>query len=532
MTRAKYAALRSTRTGYYLNGSGDFVKTFNVSTCMVRIYEKEGKSIIRHDMHHKYLSALKGWSDDIPNVEAQFFTEYCDESHLDILRTSSSDNKNGASNLHSDRELFIEERDERKVISAPTGNYQILSNSQLDEINTLAKGGSGLTAFANKRALAEDKSGNLVKKIGETPEAEQEHLWVKAHLKDGTPIQYSNHFGARITVIYQKKVSKFGAGIAEKLRQQSAHNANEFDENLEEDYGETSELVFMLQSGETTTFQNFVNLSGKIVPNIVLTSLLVKGLNAFARNMVLKGVQRTISRALALGLENSMTQELWYVRLTSYLTRGPWYSSGRLIAGAFNLGAALAIGYAISVIIELYVFVPQKLRVSILNMTKSSLNLGAAYLDNVPENLAAPTPDSPYNLPAMTTAGEVITIDPILGPITADQTVVYGADTVANNDNIIAEGLGILYSIVPNSPSSIQNVFASVDIPYARSNNLNIDFDVSSTNYKSIFNRLESGHKELSYSDKKGDVAVEMSLNALTGSDHDYVAQILIKPKT
>lgn len=514
----KRVALRNPKSGEFLNIDGQFVKDFSPNTCLVKLHKVEDEYILEHDRMPIFLDLKFNWIETEFKSANKYKVRYCNEDYVNYVQIeidpSQQNNLKDRFQIENNfLELLVENHDDKKPVETfPLGSYQAFSDKELEDIERATAGGDDLAKYYGVNTDDAIQMGLLMDRIGNMSEAEAENAWISAETMSGHIIKYIKYGTAKITIIPQQGLSPMGEKISKEIKEKNKDNP---------DFKYQVETVYIYRSGDKTTFQNILAYGDSLEVKSVISMMLVKGVNAAARNLVLFGVRRQITSALALGLESSMTQGLWYVRFSSFLASGSGWAT--IVGGCLNFVAFIIIYYAVSNVLKL-IYKPQYLTTEILNFSDKELLISLPYTSNVPEYSGENDIESPYTLSPMVKAGDWIP-DEDLGWIKPEDTVVYGMSYVLENDNKWMEGFSMLYKAAVNDQNS--NIYAKISIPWSEKNKMGSDINMSGDDFKSIYKKIDTAsQKEVKI--KKDGAELSMSINGLTGKDNQYRALIKI----
>jgi len=520
METPKRYALRNPLTQEFLTIDGTFTKEFKPNVCLVRLHESDGKFQLEHDRLPRFLTNELKWEDG-EQAQAESFSLRHDKEdfvkyvQVEVDAEQVAHLKTAFQVENNQLELSLEERDEEPIEMYPLGSYQTFSNEELKEISKAMNGGKDLNEFYRSRATYEDglQMEELVKKIGGMTEAEAENAWISAETMDGTKFKFIKHGTAKIICAPQSGYSKRGQEIADRIRKENVGNP---------DYKEMTEVVYIFKTGGESVFQNTLCFAARSVLETILSGLIVKGINAACRNLVLWGVRRQLTEALALGLENAMTQGLWYVRFQSFLATGTRVA--RLVGGCLNLITTVIFIVALDLLLRV-LWKPQYLTTQIMNFSDTELLVSLPYTSNVPDYLGENDPETPYVLGPKLKAGDVIYEEGM--PIRIEDNVVFCATYQFENDNTFMEGFSMLYKMHFQEISD--SAYSKISIPYSASNNMGMELHKGGSDYKQIYKDIKTV-ADLSLRAESTLLRMQMGINALKGNDNQY--QAIIKMDT
>ncbi|EKV30937.1 hypothetical protein C882_4274 [Caenispirillum salinarum AK4] len=521
MANIKLVKVRDPETGMYLNHEGKFVRDYAPADCIFRMRDTDGKVSLQHDFERTYLHACGSLKETLEPETGHFEQFHCPETFCTYARFSSAPHGAAAgADQQPEVNLLVEETDELPLEMMPIGNYRVLDDGQVAELKQLANGGGALGQFGRESSQGDEDMANLMRWVGDTPADQQSHLWISGKLKDGAEVQICKRGNASISVIRQKTLSAAGKEAYEQYKL----------DNPDEEWSVAVEAVVKYTSGNKTFWQNALffgeqYLVGELIWQAarIVTKLLTKGLTKLFTEIAKRGVMRALTQAEARGLQAAMTQDRWYVKVVSYMGSGS--RGARLLAGTFNFIVTAVIFIVIAYFVLPIIFKKQRASFYAYNFTRKQVRVSTAFLDNIPETIQENSAEAPYVLPAMTKAGDWITIDGL--PIQADSNVVHAMAFDFENDSTFMQGFGalIMAQDVDNSDNAL---FASISIPWVADNAINLKVDKASADYKSLYKGMADQRQQQSYVLEGGDVDGQIGINALTGSDNRYTAQVNI----
>lgn len=525
MSTAKLVKVRDPKTLMYLNHEGKFVRDYAPADCIFRLREVDGKISLQHDFEKTYLHACGTLKKTLERDGGLFERFQCPDTFCTYARFSSNAEKSASDrSAPSDISLLVEETDELPLEMMPIGNYQVLSDDEISELEALAKGGSPLGRFGTTASEGSEAMAELIRWVGETPEIEQERKWINGRLPSGADVRICMHGDASITVVQQPKLSQAGNRALEDYKR----------DNPDEDWSEAIETVIRYKSGGRTLWQNAIffgenALVGQIIWQAakIIATLISKGLSKLFTEIAKRGVMRALTTAEARGLQAAMTQGRWYVKMVSWMASGS--RAAGLLAGAFNFVLTAVIFFVISYFVFPLIFKKQRCSTYLYNFTNKRLQVSTAYLDNVPDSAQDNSPEAPYILSEVTETGEWITVDDLLPPIQVMNKVVHGVAFDFENDSTFMEGFGALLMVRDSGDPEEKAIYAMVSVPWVANNSIDLSVDNASTNYKSLFNTLDGRRKQENFTLEESRRKAKIGINALSGSDNRYTAQINIK---
>ncbi|WP_404379029.1 hypothetical protein [Caenispirillum salinarum] len=523
MANIKLVRVRDPETLMYLNHEGKFVREYAPADCIFRMRETDGKVTLQHDFERTYLHACGTLKEALEPATGLFERFHCPETFCTYARFSSAPQGTAADSADRLPEvnLLMEETDELPLQMMPIGNYQILSDSQIQELEALGKGGGPLGQYGKKTSQGDQDMADLVKWVGNAPESEQPHMWMNGQLKDGSEVRVCMRGNASITIIRQKTLSAAGKQAWEDYKR----------DNPEEEWSETVETVIKYTSGNRTFWQNAIffgeqALVGQLIwqAATIVTKLISKGLTKLFTEIAKRGVMRALTAAEARGLQAAMTQQRWYVKIVSWMASGS--RGARFLAGTFNFVVTLVIFIVISYFILPLIFKKQRCSTYLYNFTNRRLQVSTAYLYNVPTTTQDNAPETPYILPEVTGVGRWITVHGI--DIEVTDKVVHGIAFDFENDSTFMQGFGALL-MAQDAEQTEKVLYAMVSVPWVESNSIGLSTASAPASYKSLYDSMDGQHKQENLTIDESGRKAEVGINALTGSDHLYTAQVNIK---
>ena len=524
MLDIKLVRIRHPETLDYLNHDGLFVKDYAPADCIFILRREDGHVTLQHEFYRTFFHACGSLKEKLDEQTGKFQYINCPDSLLNYVQYTDTSARNVSNEKQMDLpdiKLVVEETDETPVEMMPIGNYQVLTDDQVKELEQLANGGQPLGRFGSDQSAADKDMAEMIRWLGEIPKDDQQHYWINGIMKDGTEIRICKRGGASITVLQQQKLSR----AAEKAWLDAKMN------NPDEDYSKAVEAVIKFTSGGRTFWQNVIffgenYLVGEAIWALskAVTKILTKGIAELCTYLVKRGVTRALTMAEARGLQAAMTQDIWYVKFTSWMSSGS--RGARFLAGASNFIITLVIFFIISYFVFPFIFKKQRASVYLYNFSDIKVRVSTPYLGNIPINIQESSANVPYLLPGVTEVGTWVTVDGLEFEVTSK--VVHGVAFGFENDSTFMEGFEALLMMEKNSNSNTP-LFASIDVPWVAGNTINLLAGKQSDSYKDIFKKMAdtSGKEKLNYA--KDGVAADIGINALKGEDNRYTVQINIK---
>lgn len=518
MKARRRAAIKHPITGAYLNLRGEFTSVYVPGQCQVIVHESEGAYKIEHARFPRFLKSDLTWEEVKPEEATAFSARYDEEDFVNYLQVKPGErqiiNQEAEVQVKDGMlEFVLEDREENPVNLYPIGNFQPFNDQELEALHKATSGGKNLKDFIEDQVSESNRKEMqmLMEKISKMTPEEADSAWVNARTINGTEIKYIKYGTAKIICAPQQKLSKKGAELAEKIR---AKNAND------PDYKEVVEVVYIFKSGKKSTFQTLLSFTGFAATHATIAALIVSGVNYTIRRLVLRGIAGRLSIAAIEGLEAAMTQELWYVRFTSFLASGGWGS----VASACLVFIEFVVVMIALYYLTFWLYKPQYLTTQLFNLSKHDLAVSLPYTSNVEEYIGENDPTEPYTLPAMAEAGDWI-YDEDFGWIETKDTVVFGTSYFFENDNKWMEGFSMLYGIMRTD--GVSNAFAKISIPWSSKNEMGAELDVYDDNYKEIWRNMSLSASE-ALAVQGAALGVSMAIDALTGNDNQYNALIQV----
>lgn len=510
----KKFVLRDVKSGMYLSIFDGFVEEYRAYECIIRVERCEESVYLVHDATDKVLLTNNIWdSKDAGNIE-QFKMKYHEQLFgTGLFRTSTY---NSEQEDEQQPIYMLEENTDKPVDIKMLGDFSALSKDAISEIKAMQEGGKPLEVSLDTDKKSEEIMANLINYIGSSEK--EVPIWRSGHLKDGSHVQFCYLGDAIITVAIPNEIDK-----------QTKDFIRTVADGEEPDWSTQGLGVITYKTPQKTNFSSFLfskegaAFIGQLAFSKIVSSMISSGLAYVCRTVAKRLVMKKITQAMARGLQSSMSQTGWYVRLVSYMGSGA--TGAAFIGGAINLGIFILVQYLLSKYLFPYIWKKQYLALQVFNISKIPLGLSISKLSNVPENSQDNPDGTYYTLPPYLSDP----IDPFLAAlgITPDDTVVYNYMLKFENDSTFMEGFSVLLSL----KSTKEEVVSCFDIPYNTSNSNISKVRKNDESYSSLLNTLEAKNKNLNYTldlDNKNEKVIS-SISGLLGNNNYYKGQIVFK---